>query len=1018
MQNIGVRLCIATLVVLAGGCAATTRVDAWVEAAEPVAQPRNLNFTTTEFTRPYIEVSPDGREFYFDALGEIYRVPVQGGQAIRVALGAGWKTMPVMSDDGRWLVHASDADDTRENLQFWGKRLGTGDAPRQLGVLWRAREGSSPQGAPAYVYPGLQQRWNVATGTFEETRFGLKGYKGQFRMSRDGETVGYEMLRDGASVLAVHEPETGATAVTGCVLERTVSTLYAPTFAFMPDGASVLLSRGGKFHRCWFDGRSVEVPVSAAIDKTMMPMAMPRSTPQQRTQIRYPELDLEGRRLFFTAKGKVWQSELPGGSPARLTSGDAEELMPALSSDGARIAYVVQDGRAVSLRVRELATGRERVVLDSENVAYANPAWSLDGSRLVFVEVRQLEQRSGPGNTCCAIKYVDVVTGDVRVIGPGPSKPLNGSEMYPRPTWSATGDALYYTREVWFPGGGTVDRIALVRHPLDGEPVVMLTMQPAIQDAVISPDGAQVALRDRLGVSILGLGNSVVDGDAPPRHVSLHESRNLRRLWLDGPDYLAWTPDGRLRWSIQDEVFVGTGPDNTERLARITLPANPNATEGVRVYLGGRIVSMGAAGTIEQGAIVTEGSRIRYVGESAKLPREFAALQPIDIRGKTVIPGLVDVHRHTLPGQDDFATQRNFPLFTDLAYGVTTIYDPSIHTVKSAYLTDLSRDDSFLGPTVYGSGNPLLDDDHNGSYAYIGGLADARGYVGRAAKAGVPLVKAYLRRTREDRRLIVQAAREAGIGVVSHEDNVIHTQLSQVQDGYTAIEHTLLLGSAPFYADVIEYLKRSGVMLTPSVADENSNLVGSTMWKRTSRDDRFTCLIDTEKQRRSWERIDRHGKPQRRGPDGQPEIPVSLIQHIREYAALLNAGVPLSIGAHTLPAGVGTHWDMWALAQGGATPMNVLKAATVNGAYKLGMQDRIGSLAEGMDADFVILNANPLDDIHNTTDIARVVRRGRTVQWPEGEKWPQSWPGEGDWSACKARNLGIPAMDTSTAPKH
>lgn len=70
--------------------------------------------------------------------------------------------------------------------------------------------------------------------------------------------------------------------------------------------------------------------------------------------------------------------------------------------------------------------------------------------------------------------------------------------------------------------------------------------------------------------------------------------------------------------------------------------------------------------------------------------------------------------------------------------------------------------------------------------------------------------------------------------------------------------------------------------------------------------------------------------------------------------------------------------------------MNVLKAATVNSAVKLNMQGRIGSLADGKDADFVILNSNPLDDIHNTTDIWRVVRCGRAVQWPESTRWPLS----------------------------
>src|SRR5690606_40970270 len=56
-------------------------------------------------------------------------------------------------------------------------------------------------------------------------------------------------------------------------------------------------------------------------------------------------------------------------------------------------------------------------------------------------------------------------------------------------------------------------------------------------------------------------------------------------------------------------------------------------------------------------------------------------------------------------------------------------------------------------------------------------------------------------------------------------------------------------------------------------------------------------------------------------------------------------------------------------------------AATTNGAIKLNLQNRIGSLEAGKDADMVILNSNPMDSISNTADIWRVVRRGQSLEW-------------------------------------
>src|SRR5690606_32288425 len=108
------------------------------------------------------------------------------------------------------------------------------------------------------------------------------------------------------------------------------------------------------------------------------------------------------------------------------------------------------------------------------------------------------------------------------------------------------------------------------------------------------------------------------------------------------------------------------------------------------------------------------------------------------------------------------------------------------------------------------------------------------------------------------------------------------------------------------------------------------------------------------------------------------------------HADLLKAGVLVNVGSHGLPLGLSTHWELWALSQGGASPLEAIRAATMNGAIKLNLQDRIGSLESGKDADLVILDSNPMDSISNTANIWRVVRRGRPLEWLPGSRWPLS----------------------------
>jgi imidazolonepropionase-like amidohydrolase len=85
----------------------------------------------------------------------------------------------------------------------------------------------------------------------------------------------------------------------------------------------------------------------------------------------------------------------------------------------------------------------------------------------------------------------------------------------------------------------------------------------------------------------------------------------------------------------------------------------------------------------------------------------------------------------------------------------------------------------------------------------------------------------------------------------------------------------------------------------------------------------------------------------------------------------------VQLGAHGQLQGLGAHWELWMLQQGGMTNFEALRAATLHGAEYLGLDRDLGSLAAGKLADLVVLDRNPLDDIRNSAAIRYVMVNGR-----------------------------------------
>jgi adenine deaminase len=87
--------------------------------------------------------------------------------------------------------------------------------------------------------------------------------------------------------------------------------------------------------------------------------------------------------------------------------------------------------------------------------------------------------------------------------------------------------------------------------------------------------------------------------------------------------------------------------------------------------------------------------------------------------------------------------------------------------------------------------------------------------------------------------------------------------------------------------------------------------------------------------------------------------------------------VRINLGAHGQLQGLGAHWELWMLQQGGMSNYEALRCATVNGAHLLGMEKQLGTLSPGKLADLIVIDGNPMEDIRNSENVVYTMMNGR-----------------------------------------
>jgi imidazolonepropionase-like amidohydrolase len=376
---------------------------------------------------------------------------------------------------------------------------------------------------------------------------------------------------------------------------------------------------------------------------------------------------------------------------------------------------------------------------------------------------------------------------------------------------------------------------------------------------------------------------------------------------------------------------------------------------------------MGTPGVIENGTIVIEGNRISAIGPSSSV-RVPPAVRRIDVKGKTIVPGLVDVHAHVGGESSGLLAQSSWVLAANVAFGVTTSHDPSNDTVTVFTNAEMIRAGIKLGPRLFSTGT-ILYGAETPFKAVVESYEDALSHLRRLKAAGAISVKSYNQQRRDSRQMLVKAARELEMLNVPEGGSLLYMNQTHVLDGHTGVEHSLPVPR--IYKDTIDLFGKSKVGYTPTLVVGYGGLSGEYYWYQT------TNVWENERLLRFMPREGVDARSRRRTMAPMDDFNHFLIA--KGAKQIVDAGGMVQLGAHGQLQGLAAHWELWMLQQGGMSNMEALRGATIDGARYLGMDGDLGSIETGKLADLVVLDRNPLENIRYSETINMVVLNGRVL---------------------------------------
>ena len=950
-----------------------------------------MNVTVHEGTEMGAALSPDKRTLVIDLQGVLFALPVTGGRAHALTDGlydahqpcwyAGGSRIAFQSDrDGHWRIWGIKADgsdpmvltpgpfEAREpacspdgqriaftsersgNFDIWELELSSG-ATRQVtrAPSGESRASYAPDGREiAYVSDREKADGIYAIGADGKERLLAATHVGEAGMSvpvgtptwsSDGKQVLYVVIKDGFAKLMRGDQVVSADEDMHPFRGNWLS---ATDFLYTADGKIK--------HRTLGDGKVTTVEFTADLPLrratyARKPADLATTAAQPVLGLLKPVISPDGARVAFAALGSLWLMDV-GGKPHAVTpAGPFVVTDPAWSADGSKLVYSSDREGSLDLWVYEVRSGQHHR-LTSAPGAEMRAAWSPDGTRIAFVNAF--------GAYATQVQVLDVASGKILTV-----LPFSFGSGYP--SWSADGHSLMVSRLAEYSSSqsyyvGATNQIEVLSADGKGKPrdytVVphhSVGTRSAADGPVWSPDGRSIAFEMDQALWVMSVSPEGVPQGTP------------RKLADDIASYISWTADSaRLLYLDVDQLKLIRVADGKSQQIPLDLSWQPHVPQGRLVVHAGKLVDGVHPQARADVDIVIERNRIVAI-EPHQAGRK--ADRTVDASKLTVMPGLMDMHEHLIK---EYGSSFGRLL---LAYGITTVRSPG--NVPSDVIEEREASAAGLRPSprVFATGY-ILDGER--SYwdmsTSVATVAQADREIERARRLKYDMLKTYVHTSEPVRERLVEGAHRIGIPVSSHEiypaalfasDSVEHLDGNGCSRGYSTKTSEL----NKVYDDVIQILAQSRMTVTPTIS----------------------LFTPTEEFAGPEARNDARWQAQPvwvRTPGGAfaiPPPPAQLLTNIRASIVRLHrAGVRVVTGTDSplTLIGLSTHNELEQVVKAGLTPFEALQTATTVPAELLGEQADLGSIEVGKLADLVIVEGDPLVDIHNTRNVKQVLVNG------------------------------------------